>query len=382
MNKRLNIVFIGRYQFPNGSAMTKRHRYYMDYLCTLPDVDVCNICTWKGAVSNPKHGMYRDKVEYYNTTLPKKVSSFLPIAKWTNRILEKKYRKDCVNIVIFSTYLNVEHMFVLWKAKKIGYKTVCDVVENYDAEGGGTTKQIEWAFKMSKMFFYKKMNAFIAISNQIKDVYQRYGKPILNLTNSAPVNQAPVKHAFHSPMRIVYTGTFASKDGLKFLVEGFNRFAEKVGDVAELILIGRGTSDSQTEATISNNRLIKRLGFVTEEELADIQSSADILCMTRCNSAFANYGFPFKLSEYMATGNTILATSVGDVPLYVKDKVNGLLVNPDSSDSIYEALNYAYNHPKECIEMGLKGIDTVKAYFDVEKNGDLLYRFCQKIAEE
>lgn len=381
MNRKLNIVFIGRYQFPNGSAMTKRHRYYMDYLCTLPDVEVCNICTWKGVISNPEYGMYRNKVEYYNTILPKKVSSFLPIAKWTNKILEQKYRKECENVVIFCSYLNMEHMPVLWKAKRMGYRTVCDVVENYDAAGGSTTKQIEWSFKLSKMFFYEKMDAFIVISNQIQNVYRRYGKPILILTNSAPVCRVLKKQAFHSPMRIVYTGTFASKDGLKFLVEGFNRFAKRAGNIAELILIGGGASDSQTEAAISNNRLIKRLGFVSEEDLADIQSSADILCMTRCNSEFANYGFPFKLSEYMATGNTVLATSVGDVPLYVKDKVNGLLVAPNDSDSIYEALDYAYHHQKECIEMGLKGIDTIKSYFDVEKNGILLYRFCRKIAE-
>lgn len=375
-NKKLNIVFIGRYPFPYGGAMTKRHRYYIDYLAKLHNVDICNVCTWlSDDKRNLEFGIYKDKAKYYNTTLPKKVSSFLAIAKWTNKVIVDRFKPNYNNIAIFCSYVSIEQMPVFIKAKKMGYKVICDVVENYDAIGSDASKLMKLSFAINKHFFYDKVDAFIAISNQIEDAYKKYGKPILKLTNSAPLNSFPQKQNFHNPMNVVYTGTFASKDGLSYLVEGFDLFIRLQGKVAKLFLIGKGKGDPKTENTISNNEQIEKLGYVSDEELEKIQINADLLCMTRCNSAFANYGFPFKLSEYMATGNTVLATSVGDVPLYIKNKVNGLLILPNNSNAICEALTYAYKNPNTCIAIGQKGKETVKKYFDVEKNGEKLHKF-------
>lgn len=65
--------------------------------------------------------------------------------------------------------------------------------------------------------------------------------------------------------------------------------------------------------SVKDKAYIRYLGFVSDEELIEQLLESDILCMTRCNSVFANYGFPFKLSEYLSTDNVVLATSVGDL---------------------------------------------------------------------
>ena len=377
-----NLIFIGRPSFPIGGAMTKRHKYYIDHLASKADLSICNICTWSEGGKNREVGTYKDVVDYYNTTYPPSFSSIPKIAKWANRILESRYRKNFNNIAIFCSYFTIEQIPILLKAKKMGYKIICDVVENYNAPGSDSSKQMKFSFAISKTFLYKKVDGFIVISNLLKQVYKNYGKPTLLLTNSAPITIDENKHktGYHSPIRIVYTGTYASKDGLSFLIEGFNKFIREEGNVAELILIGKGKGNEKTEKLIADNKQIKRLGFVSDETLAEIQNSADLLCMTRCNSPFANYGFPFKLSEYMATGNPVLATSVGDVSLYIKDKENGLLVNPSDSEAIYKALEYAYHHPLECIKMGRKSLNTIQESFDVHKNGETLFNFIKSFS--
>ena len=382
MEKSINIVFIGRYSFPKGVAMTKRHRYYIDYLSKLPNVAVCNICTWGGAVTqNDTHGMYNGVVEYYNTDMPRKATSFLPIANWANKILRDRYKPDADNVAIFCAYVTLEQLLIFKEAMSLGYKVICDVVENYSAVGGDASKAANFAFSLNKLFLYKKVSGFIVISSQINEAYKPYLKPILELTNSAPITCSEKKKSFHSPMKILYSGTFASKDGLKYLIGGFEKFIRERGEVAELILTGKGVRDSGIEAKIKNNKQIIKLGYLSDEELTAQQLSADVLCMTRCNSLFANSGFPFKLSEYLATGNTVLATAVGDVSRYIQDKVNGLLIVPESADAICDALTYAYTHEKECIEMGIKGIETVDRYFNVESNGRQLYQFIKHICE-
>lgn len=375
-SKTLNIIFIGRNTFPTGGAMTKRHRYYIDYLLTLENVHITNICTWQDDLGhNEEEGLYNKRVKYYNTRIPKKLSSIFAISDWCKKILKDSFLPYGKNVAIFCSYFSIEQIPVMLYAKKLGYKIVCDVVENYDAKGGNMTTPLRIAFKLSKLFCYKKTDAFIVISNQIGEVYQKYQKPMLMLTNSAPINNANPKSTFHSPMKVVYTGTFADKDGLCYLVEAFDKFTSKFGNVAELLLIGKGKGDEKMEHIIKSNPQITKMGFVTDDVLEKTQQEADILCMTRCNSEFANYGFPFKLSEYLATGNTVLATSVGDVALYIKDKENGLLVSPNNNQAIADALGYAFTHQTECMKMGKKGVQTIKESFSVEKNGDKLYKF-------
>lgn len=374
--KATNIVFIGRPTFPVGGAMTKRHRYYIDYLSTLENVKITKVCTWQDKLGqNDEEGLYNKCVRYYNTRMPKKFSSFLPISDWCKRILKDCFLQDGKNIAIFCSYFSLEQIPAMLYAKKLGYKVVCDVVENYDAKGGNMTTPLRIAYKLCKLFCYKKTDAFFVISNQIGEVYQKYHKPMLMISNSAPIKNVISKGEFHTPMKVVYTGTFAAKDGLSYLVEAFDAFTQKFGDVAELLLIGKGKGDEKMEHIINSNPQITKMGFVTDEVLEKTQQDADILCMTRCNSEFANYGFPFKLSEYLATGNIVLSTSVGDVPLYIKDKTNGLLVQPEDSQAIMKALEYAYTHQNECLKMGVNGLNTVKESFSVRKNGEKLYNF-------
>lgn len=372
----LNIVFIGRPTFPNGGAMTKRHRYFIDYLAKLEHVKVTNIGTWldeKG--SNAETGIYGGSVRYHNTRQPKKLSSIFSISAWCKEILRENYVKAGQNVAVFCSYFSLEQISAMLYAKKLGYRIVCDVVENYDAKGGDSSTLAMFTFRLSQLFFYNKADAFLVISSQIGNVYRRYDKPMLMLTNSAPISSSSVKRHFHEPLSVVYTGTFAPKDGLKYLVEGFDTFVRKYGNVAELRLIGKGSGDEATERIIRDNPQIIKLGFVSDSVLAETQKNADLLCMTRCNSEFANCGFPFKLSEYMATGNAVLATSVGDVPLYIRDKINGLLVPPNSSQAIMDALEYVYADPRRCIEMGARAIRTVEESFSVRTNGEKLYQF-------
>lgn len=141
--------------------------------------------------------------------------------------------------------------------------------------------------------------------------------PLCLLPNSTPVLCEVEKTMIGSPVRILYSGTYALKDGISFLLEGVEK-AVNAGCVCELILVGKGRASDMTFLDkVKDAPWIKYLGFISEDELVAKMRDCDILAMTRTNSKFANYGFPFKLSEYLATGNVVMATKVGDVPLYL-----------------------------------------------------------------
>ena len=109
-------------------------------------------------------------------------------------------------------------------------------------------------------------------------------------------------------------------------------------------------------------------------------ASADILCMTRINSPFANAGFPFKLGEYLATGNPVIATDVSDIGLYLEDKKNVVLAQPSSSESLIEAIRYLISEPEKRKAIGLMGLKKCEETFNPEINGKKLSSFITKVS--
>lgn len=101
--------------------------------------------------------------------------------------------------------------------------------------------------------------------------------------------------------------------------------------------------------------------------------------MTRTNSRFANYGFPFKLSEYLATGNILLATNVGDVCQYVQDKVSALVVPPENPKAIAEAICYINSHHEESLNIAKAGHIVMKECFSIKNVGDVFIGFLKSI---
>lgn len=374
----LNILFIGRHSFPNGYATTKRHKYLIDYLLSR-NIRVSKYSTWQNdGISNPAEGYYQGKAFYKNTQHSKSILSIFKIVRETCSFIRTNYSKNSKNIIIFSTILHVEEIIPWLYASVKGYKIFFDVVENYDSHGGDATPFTKLYFYITKTA-YKKAAGIFVISSLLEKHFKAYKnfKTCL-LPNSAEIRCENHKQSFSSPFTVTYTGTFASKDGVRYLVEGFHIFSQMPHVNAELLLIGNGKTDSATDSLLDRNSHIKRLGFVSDDELAGLIHSSDVLAMTRCNSEFANYGFPFKLSEYLATGNTVIATDVGDVAAYLTDKHTAYIVPPENSKAIADALYHIYTHEKEAIQIGKNGQQVVRLHFDKQINGSKFVDFIRQ----
>jgi glycosyltransferase involved in cell wall biosynthesis len=204
--------------------------------------------------------------------------------------------------------------------------------------------------------------------------------PLCLLPNSTPILRHIRKVNFSSPVKILYVGTFAPKDGVYYLIKAFEKLITSHPHV-RLHLIGKGNEKDMKDvlSLIQDNDKIDYLGRVSDEDLETLLLNADILTMTRVNSVFANYGFPFKLSEYLSTGNPVLATDVSDIKLYLKDKVNACIAEPENIDSIYDSLIFLIDNENLALEIGEKGIAVVHDHFDIKKNGETFVKFLNNL---
>jgi len=226
----------------------------------------------------------------------------------------------------------------------------------------------------------KNASSFVISTALYSQSKKRYTEiKLCLLPNASPSLKKEDKKSLYNPLRVVYSGTFASKDGVKYLIDGAKEAVMK-GCSLELILMGKGQArDMEVLEELKGCDWAKYLGFVSDEELLNQIQNADVLCMTRNNSLFANYGFPFKLSEYLATGNILLATRVGDVERYVKDKESAYIVEPENSEQIAERLCYIQQHEQEAITVAYKGYEVMQKYFSVNSVGRIFIDFLNQL---
>jgi len=121
------------------------------------------------------------------------------------------------------------------------------------------------------------------------------------------------------------------------LIEAFT-IVYKSNKNINLFLTGKGEKNNINKVLkkINKKEGIKYLGYLSDNDFYRFIQDSDILCMVRTKSNFADAGFPFKLGEYLASGNPVIASNVGDVKYYLEDKKDAILVGAGNIEEIQE----------------------------------------------
>lgn len=238
-------------------------------------------------------------------------------------------------------------------------------------------------------FFDKKaFYAFDGIALMTKTLYRHYEqfpnpKPhLLHLPMTVDFERFSIKHeplsGFEKPY-FAFVGVMNdAKDGVNILIRAFAKISIQYPN-HKLYLIGAWNYD-----TPGHLKMIKELGLgdrifwmkeYPRERIPAIIKNADILVLPRPNSKQAQGGFPTKLGEYLATGNPVCATSVGEIPDYLVNGESIFFAEPDSVDSFANAMLHALSNPERAKVIGLKGKNIAKKCFNKDVQSKILFDF-------
>lgn len=131
-------------------------------------------------------------------------------------------------------------------------------------------------------------------------------------------------------------------------------------------------------ASPAKNR-IEYLGYLDDEKYYAVLSDADIPCMTRMESDYANAGFPFKLGEFLATGKPVIASNVSDIGVYLEDRQDVMLVKPGDAGEIEAAVEYLLSNQNIALKIGKSGRDKALQLFDYRLQGRALLDFLHAV---
>jgi glycosyltransferase involved in cell wall biosynthesis len=125
------------------------------------------------------------------------------------------------------------------------------------------------------------------------------------------------------------------------LIEAFAAVAAAHPE-ARLVVAGARSRGEHLEDKAARRGLLDRclvLGHRSDAE--DVHRGFDIFVQ-----ASDSEGSPYSLLEAMASGTPVIATAVGDVPLLVRDGVDGLLVRPGDAEALARAIEDTLHDPE------------------------------------
>lgn len=254
-------------------------------------------------------------------------------------------------------------------------------------------------FRLSDIILPKISTGFIVISTYLKQYYSNkmpqdkiYVSPILvNSDDSLPVKLEEnnrIKQFIDSNKNkfnlIVYSGSFGEKDGFPYILRAFKNLLDNYPN-SKLVATGKPSKYYPIENVLKlvNDLKIKDnfiyLGLVSREELKFINQNADLLLVCRSNSEYANFGFPWKLGEYLLTKNPIVATKVGDIELYLKNNEEIFIAEPQDEKSIYNAIKNVFDDYEKAKQIANNGYNKALDVFNYINETKRLIGFIQKM---
>lgn len=211
----------------------------------------------------------------------------------------------------------------------------------------------------------RRFNGLFVISNNLKDYYESVGIDnsritIINMFVDAERFQFQSKRMQSTPY-IAYCGKISiCKDGVNDLISAFSIFNSKIRGY-KLKIIGSFYNSSDEEKL---RELVYRLklensveftGPVPPSEMPELLNNATILALDRPNSLQAQNGFPTKLGEYLATGNPVVVTKVGEITNFLRHKINAFLAEPGNNEDFADQLEYIVNNQELAKKVGQEG---------------------------
>ena len=199
------------------------------------------------------------------------------------------------------------------------------------------------------------------IPNAVKSSYDENELSVRRNEKREMLGVAPGMHV------VGYLGRLSEEKGLAFLVQAIARLYVASIPV-KLLIVGDGPQRASLE------KLVKEKGIENEVIFTGFQTDIENWIFTFDIFALPSLteGTPMALLEAMALGIPVVASAVGGVPKIINNLINGLLIEPEDSDSMEKAIKLLVENIELKIKIAAAGKFTVKNNYDINN-------WCQNI---
>lgn len=383
----MNLTFISTGNYPDKHAAAIRHSTLAKGLAEQGHTITFLVLTpqdWNSDTIIYEGVTYKALNVYNgNNKFLKNYHELKAIFKAKKILKQQNAEKKLDAVVIFTIALLPIH-FLMKAAHSMGIKVFHERTElPYAIASPSKRKQQMLNIYLKKQL--PKFDAVFVISNKLIEYIGQYNKATKKLVTLVDLSffttEKPSPYSFPY---IGYCGTISgNKDGVPVLIEAFSTITNKFPDL-KLVLVGNNTNKTGIKETldaIEKYKLSEKViftGLVEREMMPVILCNAEILVVSKPDNEQNSGNFPIKIGEYLATGVPIVVTSVGEIPLFVKDGESGFLATPGSATSFAEKMEEALNNKEQAKKAGRNGRKIAEDNFDYRKVSKIMADYIEE----
>ncbi|MHA1907860.1 MAG: glycosyltransferase family 4 protein [Candidatus Thorarchaeota archaeon] len=202
-----------------------------------------------------------------------------------------------------------------------------------------------------EQILYRISSRVVAVTHYLQKILIRVGVPhnkIAVIPNGVDTNLfTPTidttairkRYRLENSVVVLFSGHLEDWAGLTLLVDLARNLDDQYPS-SVILLVGAGASLTQLFENLSRENLghmITYAGMHPYYEMPKFTAAADVALCVFPDTPVSHAASPLKLFEYMSAGRAVVATRVAGT-VEVLQEENGVLVPPDDSDSICEAV--------------------------------------------
>lgn len=176
--------------------------------------------------------------------------------------------------------------------------------------------------------------------------------------------------------QIVYVGLISEARGASKMAEACEITSKEID--LKLVLGGKFSPES-LKNVIAGNQNIEYIGWLTHEEMIQrLYDSRVGIIIPEPNPRYRT-NYPVKLFEYMAAGLPVIASKFGEASKFVIECDGGILVDPENTTEISEAMIKILSSPEMAEKMGKRGKELIITKYNWENESNKLVELYDRI---
>jgi glycosyltransferase involved in cell wall biosynthesis len=388
-NEKRDLVVVTTEPFPNGMAATNRMISYLKFIAKKCNIEVMVVKPTERE-DNPRNlnsigdfqNIYYKYIDYEtiwptNSSRVKKL--FIILRGYYLLFFALLKAKPKSVLLISNSYVLIKLIFLYSKLIKFKiYQEKSELPPVLKAKHNSY-------YRAKYLKVYRGFSGMIVMTKQLEKYFKDIGQTkVFNLPMSIDFSRFSKIKKTKSYDNMVFKycgGGNYERDGLLFTIKAFMQFYSIVSNF-EFHVIGpinrSGEYLKKIFKLIKENNADTYIKFLGEKDSKDIPKllqNADCLIMTPSKD-FESGGFPTKLGEYLATGNPVICTRVGEISMYL-DSRSAILIKPNSVEDIVQAISSVYCDYNKFIAIGKEGRKVALKHFNPECYSDDLIKFLE-----
>jgi glycosyltransferase involved in cell wall biosynthesis len=248
----------------------------------------------------------------------------------------------------------------------------------YHIHGGGYKKFYDQADFISKRLIKKFLNQSDFVICVSKSWYEYYTENfkfnalgILPNIIDYPNNLKEISK--RDCITFLFLGLICEEKGIFDLLNVIVKNKEQYRGRIKLLIGGNGETHRLLDQIEKHqiNDIVEFLGWVTKKEKIDVLNKTDVYILPSYHE-----GLPISILEAMSYSRAIISTNVGGIPEIVRNKENGLIIEPGNLEQLEQSLGYFLDNPEDIKKYGIISEQLVQNYLPDSVMGKLseIYR--------